>query len=265
MTANKFFDRQSPDRSYTVGQVAKLAGVTIRTLHHYEQIGLLEPSQRTNVGYRQYLSSDLDRLSQILFYRELGFPLEEISTLLDDPGADQTEHLRRQHELLTARLKRLQAMVDAVKKEMKANMSGINLTPEEKLEIFGEWLPEEYAEEAEQRWGDTQAWTQSNERTSKFSKDDWVRIKAETDALEARMVTALTAGEAASSSAAMDLAEEHRASIGNYYDCGYEMHRGLGDMYVADERFTKYYEDRAVGLAVWLRDAIHANADRHTV
>lgn len=252
------------DRTYSVGQVAALAGVTVRTLHHYEQIDLLVPGERTHAGYRQYLAADLDRLSQILFYRELGFPLDEISTLLDDPGADQAEHLRRQHELLTARLKRLEAMVEAVMKEMKAKMNGINLTPEEKFEIFGDWLPEQYAEEAEQRWGDSAEWAQSTERTSKFTKDDWVRLKAEGDALEARMVAALAAGTAPDSADAAAIAEDHRSGIAHYYDCGYEMHRCLGDMYVADERFTKYYEDLAPGLATWLRDAIHANADRNS-
>lgn len=251
------------NRSYTVGQVATLAGVTVRTLHHYEQIALLVPGDRTAAGYRQYAAADLDRLSQILFYRELGFPLDEISTLLDDPDADPAEHLRRQHTLLTARLQRLQAMVDAVTKEMKAQMSGINLTPEEKLEIFGDHLPEEYAEEAQQRWGDSAEWAQSTERTARFTKEDWIRIKAETDELEGRMVAALASGVDPASTEATALAEEHRAGIGNFYDCSFHMHRCLGDMYLADERFTKYYEDKATGLAQWLRDAIHANADQH--
>src|SRR3954464_14032056 len=89
-----------------VGEVAALAGVTVRTLHHYDRIGLLSPSVRTAAGYRRYTPSDLDRLHQVLVYRELGFPLEEIATLLDDPGADPAEHLRRQHRLLRDRLGR---------------------------------------------------------------------------------------------------------------------------------------------------------------
>lgn len=114
--------------SYSVGQVAALAGVTVRTLHHYDEIGLL-PSGRSHAGHREYEDADLDRLQQILFYRELGFPLEEVAALLDDPDADPAEHLRRQHELLTGRIDRLQRMAAAVEHAMEARKMGIKLTP----------------------------------------------------------------------------------------------------------------------------------------
>jgi DNA-binding transcriptional MerR regulator len=112
-----------------VGEVAALAGVTVRTLHHYDRIGLLSPSGRTAAGLPPYSAADLDRLHQVLLYRELGFPLEEVATLLDDPSADPAEHLRRQHRLLRDRLERTQAMVAAVEKEMEARQMGISLTP----------------------------------------------------------------------------------------------------------------------------------------
>ena len=128
-----------------VGEVAALAGVTVRTLHHYDRIGLLSPSGRTAAGYRQYSPADLDRLHQVLLYRELGFPLEEVATLLDDPSADPAEHLRRQHRLLRDRLERTSAMVAAVEKEMEARAMGISLTPEERFELFGNGFSEEYA------------------------------------------------------------------------------------------------------------------------
>src|SRR4051794_28705144 len=111
-----------------VGEVAALAGVTVRTLHHYDRIGLLSPSGRTAAGYRRYAPADLDRLHQVLLYRELGFPLEEVATLLDDPSADPGAHLRRQHQLLLDRLERASAMVAAVEKEMEARAMGIALT-----------------------------------------------------------------------------------------------------------------------------------------
>src|SRR5215216_2671339 len=162
-----------------VGEVAALAGVTVRTLHHYDRIGLLSPSGRTSTGYRQYGQADLDRLHQVLLYRELGFPLEQVATLLDDPSADPEEHLRRQHRLLRERLERTQAMVAAVEKEMEARQMGISLTPEERFEVFGEQDPAQYAAEAEERWGETEAWAQSQRRTSAYTKEDWVRIKQE--------------------------------------------------------------------------------------
>jgi len=248
--------------SYSVGQVAELAGVTIRTLHHYGQIGLLEPQDRTGAGYRRYSDEELQRLQHILFYRELGFSLDDIATILSDPGADTAAHLRRQRELLSNRICRLQSMVAAVEKEMEAITMGIKLTPEEKFEIFGPTYSEDYETEAEQRWGDTDAWAQSQSRTSTFSKQDWIEIKQAGDDLNRRLAAAMTGGAAPDSVEAMDLAEEHHCSIEKFYDCGYAMHRGLGEMYVADERFARTYNDVAPGLAIWLRDAINANADR---
>src|SRR5947209_5496721 len=167
-----------------VGEVAALAGVTVRTLHHYDRIGLVSPSYRTAAGYRDYAPSDLDRLHQVLVYRELGFSLEEVATLLDDPDADPAEHLRRQHRLLRDRLERTSAMVAALEKEMEARQMGISLTPEEKFELFGENYSEDYEREAEERWGDTEAWAQSQRRTAAYTKEDWVRIKEEGEAVD---------------------------------------------------------------------------------
>jgi len=254
---------EAPIMSYSVGQVAELAGVTVRTLHHYGQIGLLEPQDRTGAGYRQYSEDDLDRLRHILFYRELGFSLDDIATILNDPGAGTSAHLRRQRELLTNRIGRLQTMVAAVDKELEAHTMGIQLTPEEKFEIFGPNYSEDYETEAEQRWGETDAWKQSQARTSKFTKQQWIEIKESGDDLNRRLAAAMAGGAAPDSVEAMDLAEEHRRGIEVFYDCSYQMHRGLGDMYLADERFTRTYEEITPGLAQWLRDAIHANADRH--
>ena len=115
----------------------------------------MEASERTRAGYRYYDESDLERLQRILYYRELGFPLAEITALLDDAGSDARSHLRRQHALLRGRLKRLQAMVDAVEFEMEAQQMGISLTPEERIELFGDFVPEDYEQEAEERWGDS--------------------------------------------------------------------------------------------------------------
>src|SRR5205823_6930017 len=117
-------------------------GVSVRTLHHYDEIGLLTPGDRSPVGYRRYSEQDLERLQQILFYRELGFTLEQIATILDDPRADAAAHLRRQHRLLVRRIERLQAMVAAVEFALEAQQVGISLTPEERFEVFGDHDPE---------------------------------------------------------------------------------------------------------------------------
>ena len=247
----------------SIGEAAALAGVTVRTLHHYDRIGLLSPSGRTASGYRQYSPADLDRMHRVLLYRELGFPLEEVATLLDDPSADPEAHLRRQHRLLRDRLERTSAMVAAVENEMEARSMGISLTPEERFEVFGEHDPARYDAEVEERWGETDAYAQSKRRTAAYSKDDWVRIKAEGEDVEARFAAALKAGIAPDSEQAMDIAEEHRQQISrNFYDCPPEMHAGLGRMYVEDERFTAHYEQRAPGLAQYVSTAVQANAAR---
>ncbi|MFI9239335.1 MerR family transcriptional regulator [Streptomyces sp. NPDC053079] len=250
--------------SHSVGQVAAIAGVTVRTLHHYDEIGLLVPSGRSHAGHRRYEDADLDRLQQILFYRELGFPLEEVAALLDDPGADPMAHLRRQHTLLADRIDRLQRMAAAVEHAMEARKMGIRLTPEEKFEVFGDFDPDEHAEEAERRWGDTDAYRESRRRTASYTKEDWLRIRAAADDLNARIAALMASGAAPESQEAMDLAEEHRQQICSfYYACSYEIHTGLGEMYVADERFTATYEAVRPGTAAYLRDAIMANAARN--
>ncbi|MFI9611459.1 MerR family transcriptional regulator [Streptomyces sp. NPDC052023] len=249
--------------SYSVGQVAGYAGVTVRTLHHYDEIGLLAPSERSHAGHRRYSDADLDRLQQILFYRELGFPLDEVAALLDDPAADPRAHLRRQHELLTARIEKLQKMAAAVEHAMEARNMGINLTPEEKFEVFGDHDPDQYEDEVRERWGNTDAYRQSRERTASYTKEDWKRVNEEFGAIHLRMAELMAAGTPADSEAAMDTAEEHRLFITrSYYDCSHEMHGCLGEMYVSDPRFTATYDKIRPGLAVYLRDAIKANAAR---
>jgi MerR family transcriptional regulator, thiopeptide resistance regulator len=250
--------------TYSVGQVAAFAGVTVRTLHHYDEIGLLVPGGRSHAGHRRYRDADLDRLQQIRFYRELGFPLDEVAALLDDPDVDPCVHLRRQHALLTDRIEKLTRMAAAVGDAMEAQRMGINLTPEEKFEVFGDFDPDDHAGEAESRWGGTDAYRESRRRTASYTKEDWKRINGESGTLHRTMADLLARGLPAESEAAMDVAEEHRRLIDRYhYPCSYEMHTGLGEMYVADERFTATYEAIRPGLAVYMRDAMLANAVRN--
>ncbi|MEW2622696.1 MerR family transcriptional regulator [Streptomyces sp. NPDC048106] len=250
---------------YSVGQVAGFAGVTVRTLHHYDEIGLLVPGGRTHAGHRRYTDADLDRLQRILFYRELGFPLDEIAVLLDDPDADPRAHLRRRHALLTARIEKLRRMTEAVEHAMEAREMGIKLTPEERFEVFGDKDPEQYAEEAEARWGGTAEYAESQRRAAAYGKEDWKRMQAEVDDWSERYARLVAAGEPPAGEAARGMAEEHRRHISRwFYACPYEMHRSLAAMYLADERFKAFYDAMHPGLAEHLHDAILANADRRT-
>ncbi|MHB8298295.1 MAG: TipAS antibiotic-recognition domain-containing protein [Dermatophilaceae bacterium] len=162
-----------------------------------------------------------------------------------------------------SRLDEMRDLVTAIDRALEQEVSGIKLTREEQQELFGEGFSEDYADEAEQRWGETEAWKQSQKRTSKYTKQDWAEVKAEMDANIVAFASAMRDGEPATSERAMDAAEAHRLHIhSRLYDLTPEFHRGLGDMYLADPRFTKTYEDKAPGLAQYVRDAIHANADR---
>lgn len=246
----------------TVGAAARLVGVSVRALHHYDEIGLVEPTGRTSVGYRTYSARDIERLYQVLTYRELGFPLEQIKRLLDDPAVDTMGHLRRQRELLDGQIDRLHQMAAAIDRMMEARTMKIQLTPEEQREIFGDkWLGDEYAAEAEHRWGNTEAWKQSQQRAAQLSKDEWREIKAETDAFDKAIIDALTRGVRPGSSEANALAERHRAAIGHFSDCDYALQMKIAQTYVDDPRLKAYYEGMAPGLAQFLHQVIIANAD----
>jgi MerR family transcriptional regulator, thiopeptide resistance regulator len=250
------------ERTYPVGTVARMAGVTVRTLHHYDAIGLLSPTGRAENGYRRYSEADLERLQRILFYRELELDLSRIKHAMADPDADPLEHLRQQHALLTARIERLQRVADAVATAMEARTMDIKFTPEERLEVFGH-DPAEHADVAQERWGDTDAYRESQRRAAAYTKQDWVRIKAESEAVTRQMLDAMAAGPPATSSEAMDAAEAHRRQIDSaFYPCSLDMHRALASMYLADPRFTATYEAMAPGMAQYVHDAIEANARR---
>jgi DNA-binding transcriptional MerR regulator len=267
------FDTLDPDATwvrtvagvtrYTVGELAGLAGVSVRLLHHYDEIGLLVPGGRTPAGYRQYGYPELERLQRILAYRELGLGLDDIATVLDDPAVDPVQHLRERHRQLTEQIDRLQAQLAAVQKTMEAHQMGIQLDPQEMFEVFGDHDPTRYEEEVRQRWGDTDAYRESHRRTGSYSTQDWLAIKAEVEQVGTRLAEAMRAGLPADSVEAMDAAEAHRQHISTrFYDCGYDVHRGLAAMYLADPRFTANYEKQAPGLAQYIHDAIQANADR---
>jgi DNA-binding transcriptional MerR regulator len=249
--------------SHTVGSVARIAGITVRTLHHYDEIGLLSPGDRSNAGYRRYDDADLERLQRILFFRELGFGLDEIKTVMTDGGTDASAHLRQQHAMLLDRIARLKRMAAAVEKAMEARTMGINLTPEERFEVFGDFKPEDHAAEVDERWGGTDAYRESQRRVASYTKADWDRIKAQGAAAIEKVVGAMRVGLPADSPDAMDGAEMHRQQITDaFYDCTSQIHVGLAEMYIADPRFTATYEKIAPGLAQYLHDAIKANAAR---
>ena len=247
-----------------VSDVARLAGVSIRTLHHYDEIGLLRPSERSPAGYRLYGQGDLERLQQVLFFRELEFPLDEIKRIVADPDFDVGAALLMQRRLLIERATRIKALIAAVDAAIDSNQKGTTMSNEERFEVFGDFDPSKYEQEAKEKWGASDAYRESGRRTKGYTRGDWVKIKGESDAIIEELAKLLGGGHSSSSPEGMDLAERHRRHIERwFYPCPHSMHRALGEMYVADPRFSETFERRAQGLAAYARDAWRANADRH--
>lgn len=244
----------------TVGKVAERYGITVRTLRHYDEVGLVRPSARSAAGYRLYDDADLARLATVVGYRRLGLPLERITRLLDDEGS-VLFHLQQQREAVADRIKELQHLAAALDRAI--DIKEETMTDSDLRDVFGGAFDESWATEAEERWGDTDAWAESRRRTASYTRGNWEEIKTEADATTTALAEALRRGQPATSQAAMDAAETHRAHIDRwFYSLDHDFHRNLGDMYATDPRFTATYDEREPGLAAYVRDAIHANADR---
>lgn len=242
----------------TVGEVAELAGVTVRLLHHYDEIGVLCPSGRSEARYRLYSYSDLERLQEILVWRQLGFPLAEIKSLLADSGHNRAEALRRQRVLVESELGRLGAVARALDEALAALDNG---TKVEEASMFDGFDDSQYEDEVRERWGDTEAYRESRRRTAAYGETDWVTIRMEADEIDGAFIALLAGGEPATGGAACAVAERHRKHISRwFYECSPEFHGRLAEMYVADARFEANYERQAPGLAGYVHDAIVAQA-----
>ncbi len=240
----------------TVGEVARLAGVSVRTLHHYDEIGLLRPSGRTPGGYRTYDDADVDRLRSILTYRELGLGLDEIAAAID-ADTDAIGILRAARDRVSARIRRLEAVRESLDEAISGEHRGQTMTPEEKLSVFGDFDPDAHEEEAQERWGDTDAYAESARRAAAYTASDWERIQAEAAGIYERFVALMDAGASPGSGEARAAVEEHRRHISStFYECSPEIHAGLGAMYVADERFTRSIDAHGGGLAAYMAAAI---------
>ena len=254
------------DTRYTVSEVARMAHVTVRTLHHYDEIGLLIASERTDKGYRLYDEADLRRLQQILIFRELEFPLEAIGPLLDAPPGARSEALRTQRELLGQQLRRTEAVLRAVDAALAALEGEETMDTKRMFDGFEEFDHAKHQAEAEERWGQTDAYRESMRRARQYSKAEWTAIKADAEAATDRLAELFAEGKAPDGTESMDAAEAHRTHISRwFYPCSHAMHVGLARMYQADPRFTEHYEKRAKGLAAFVATAIEANARRAEV
>ena len=241
----------------TIGQAARLAKVTVRTLHHYDAIGLLSPTLRSSGDYRLYAREDLHRLQQIRLYRSTGMSLESIRQVLDDPGFDERDALREHRRRLEEELSKTRELIRTVDRMLS---EGTTMAHEEMFEGFKH---EDYAEEVKERWGDTESFKVSAKRTAKYSSSEMQAIKAEHAEILKDFGAAKSAGVEPTEDGAIELAERARRHIDRwFYPLSREGHVQLAQMYTSDPRFRQAYEDVGEGLAEYVVLAIAANADR---
>lgn len=242
----------------TVGRLADVAGVTVRTLHHYDDIGLLVPSERSDAGYRIYNDHDVDRLQAILTYRELGLGLEEIALAIDRPDGS-THVLLTARQRIAERITKLQAIGHSLDAALAHEGKESIMTPEQKLSVFGDFDPADHEDEAQERWGDSDAFAQSTRRTAEYTRQDWEAIQAEAADIYRRFLELERAGVDPDSSKASAMVDEHRAHISRwFYECTPQIHAGLGQMYSADQRFADSIDATGDGLAAYMTAAIAA-------
>lgn len=245
--------------TYTVRQLAKLAGITVRTLHHYDATGLLKPVRAKKNGYRQYDEDELLRLQQILFFRELDFPLDEIRRILASPRFDMRAALRDHRKLVELRKKRLTALIATIDRTMDKLDEKKPMADKDLYENFMTGEEKAYAKEAKERWGEGAAWKQSQGRLKKMTKADMDKLKADANVFMKEVAKAAEEGPA--SERMQRLVAQHYDGLRTWYEPNLGMYRGLAQMYVDDPRFAKYYDSVKPGLAVIMRDAMLLWAD----
>lgn len=242
--------------AYTVQQLAKLASVSVRTLHYYDQIGLLSPSRVKANGYRYYEEPELLRLQQILFFKELDFPLERIKSIIDSPSFDMKDSLLGQRNLIELKKNRLAKLIKTIDKTIKKINKEINMNDED---LYGNFTKEEYEKytaEAKERWGHTDAWRESQERVRKMGKEGLKKALDEGGQVSIELAEAMKKGLDPKSTEVQEIIQRHYNWLKNFYEPGPEMYIGLANMYVEDERFTKNIDKTAPGLAAYMREGM---------
>lgn len=244
--------------TYTVHQLAELAGVSVRTLHHYDQIGLLHAELRSPAGYRLYGAADLLRLQQILFFRELGMPLADIRAALSQPGFDPVAALRDHRQLLEKQVERYLVLLQTIDKTiLKLTEESMTLTDAELYEGFTQEQIDRYQREVNEKY-DPALVAESNRRVRKMSREQWTTVKAE--GAEIERLLAEQVGKDPADAGVQKLVHRHRMHMENFYPVSAEIYRGLAQMYVEHPEFRAHYEDIHPGLAEFLSAAMEVYA-----
>ena len=239
-----------------INEAAELAGVTVRTLHHYDKIGLLSPVKSAENGYRDYGEAELLRLQQIMFLKEMDFPLEEIKKMLDNPGLDRNRMMEAQHDLLIKKKQRLEKIIALLEAEMRGE-NKMSFKEFDMKEI--EDCRKKYADEARAKWGGTEAYKESEERTKYYDEGKWQKVNDEQGIILSEFAAFAAEGVKPDSSEAMAMAAKWQNYISdNFYECTDEILAGLAEMYIADERFKTNLDKAGKGTAEFMSASIKA-------
>jgi len=242
---------------FKVKEVADLSGVSIRTLHYYDEIGLLVPDKVSDTGYRLYSEEDLENLQQILFYRELGFPLMKIKDIISSKTYDRSAALEEQRAMLYDKRNQLDNLIETIEMTIKQMRGEVHMTNEQKFQGF-DFSRNPYEDEARQRWGD-KAVDESNKKMKNMSKDEQQLLGDRMNEIYRKLAT-LRHG-APESPEAQEAIKEWHDFLNGFGAYPPEVFKNLGQMYVDDERFTKNIDQFGDGLAAFMRDAMAIYAD----
>ena len=247
---------------YTVKALAELAGVTPRTLRWYDQTGLLKPLRTTEAGYRLYGPKQLDRLQDILFYRELGLDLASIRTILDDPAFDRQAALQSHLTELKVRRARLDELILTVQRTIDNIKGGTKMTDQEKFDAFKRRViaanEAAFGQEIRQKYGDEEA-DRANACVLALTQEEYTAWKALGDEILQALTAAVQAGAAPAGPEGQRIAQLHRRWLSYSWEAYTpQAHAGLAELYVSDPRFTAYYDREVSGCAAFLRDAVRA-------
>jgi DNA-binding transcriptional MerR regulator len=240
---------------FSADRLAKMAKISVRTLHYYDEIGLLKPAYRADSGYRYYTKNELLRLQQILFYKELGFQLAAIQQALDEPDFDMEAALMRHKQELHKRIRQMNTLMDTIDNtilDIKNKRKMVSY--EEMYEGFSKEEVEQYEKEVTEKWGQSRL-EETKRNIQAMSRQEWDDLKAEGNNIYIEL-TKLMDGEP-EDAAVQSLIARHHIMTGKYYDCPVETYRGLAEMYVSDERFIATFDSFRPGLSDFLHDAIH--------
>ncbi len=247
---------------YTIHKLARLAGVSVRTLHFYDQQGLLSPMRVADNGYRIYGRDELLRLQQILFFRELKFPLGTIKSILESPDFNPAEALEEQRRLVTLERDRLDDVLATIAKAIAATNEKTNMNDNEMYGGLSRDDMEKYAEEAKERWGSTKAYKQSQERMAKLGKEEQAKLHADSERAVQELADHMAVGF--DGDTVQRLIDEQFQGINEmFYDCSIEMFRNLAEMTVGDDRYASYYRRFHPDLPEFRLKAVRFYCDQH--